>query len=227
MLYYSADEQRRINQIMAYVRGDRVPNITINDRDAYTIACFRFYLGMNEREGMMRPSDADVIRIILCKLIDDARSSGHPERVNEYIVTLDRDTLLSFPIFQRSAARYISFQQRSGFGSWQIGAHESIFYSVCYRSLGGSAYVPVMIHRPTFEHLQEIYAEQVRDADQAAQTAKATVKDRLMSDDSDLSAEGRRRSSAEGRGKCFCCDVPKPRGTRCRICGYVPQGSRS
>lgn len=210
MLDLAQDE----NQILLRVRraaSSRMSYIQFANPTERDIACVRIEMGNSILEG----ADRGVVRTyqsLLCKLL-----FNHPDFDNTFVFS-DASVLLADSRIRRMYDRYTQKVSTTGYGSWRNMASEGVLYGI-YQLARGYGVTAV-----SNAALQQLLSRYDRQAARAA-TAAASQQPQVTSD-LPVSVAERKMAASEGRGKCFACDTPKPRGAACEVCGYIPQKAR-
>lgn len=186
----------------------------------WTLAGVRYYLGTNTERGNLTPQAEDQYRIILCKMVYNAKENG--ESPEQFIITYNRTGLMAHPMFKQLAVRYRSHLSSQGFGMWLKTQHERIMGAVFANWVGSSTTYPAIIHRPTLENMIQIYHQQALDVDNATDTVsvKSQLTDSIFQD---MSMSDRREMSGNNKRQCYQCHAPKLPKIQCGVCGYKPR----
>ncbi len=177
------------------------------------IAALRWMLADSPRaDSIVRTS-----QIALCKLLE-----LYPVASKDYILQRDFNALRT-PIITRLLTTYTRLYQNSGIGSWPMPERESILFS-CY-ALNNGMWNALLFHRASLRALIAAYEQQ--EALSAVLPKLNDVRAKLANDvmDQNTTSLDRKRAARDASGTCYLCSAPKPRGSQCIVCGYMPRGS--
>lgn len=225
---YMTDKERRIRDHAVGSFTSVYPFYNLGRQSDTEIVALQFAIGTQHRPGSRGSSSAqqnvEGMRILLAKM-----RAAYP---------MERQVLVTWniaPMEQREDMAWFSKMRQkyssnyNGIGAWDGNSlqFESLLAAFHF-AMGRSqvAVVPLDILRS----LRTVYIGQERAAGEAAVRVKESRKsEKLINSDTDLdqfigaSAASRRETVVDGRGQCFRCGVPKPRGRVCTICGYAPR----
>lgn len=192
----------------------------------HEIVSLQFFLGAQTTAPR---SNTDVARNNSCRVLlakmRAARESIEPVLVTWNVTDMEQREDMSW--FYKIRQKYTS--NWNGLGQWsgETLGYESLAAAFNYAI---SRQYPAVIPIDMLRSMRQVYISQETAAREAAERAKTSKRnEKIVKPDDDLdqfigvTANARRETIADGRGSCFRCGVPKPRGRVCLICGYAPR----
>ena len=188
---------------------------------AQKIAAMRFVIG-----AWSRSTEQAVLQrqqLILCKLL-----AAYPEVENAYIVTR-RVVAPENSAIARILPAYIKTMNSLGMGTWSHRQHECVMSTFFSVADPGSDRSVVVIDRASLQSLIRSFYTQETAAlssnDISAPESRISVRAAQAETALQESAIERKKAARDLQGTCYTCSAPKPRRTRCAVCGYLPRGA--
>lgn len=226
---YLTDRERKIRDEALRALSNAYPFTRFDGPHNTEIVALQFFLGSHQRPGTRANKDQyNPHRILLAKMREFSQPRQHV-LVTYNVAQLEQREDMAW--FAKIRQKYSN--NWNGLGTWSVNLlHFESLVAAVHQALGRQ--FPAVIPIDTLRAMHQAYLAQEKQAQEAAVRVKTSKRtEKVVSTEDELSqfigasAAARRETIADGRGSCFRCGVPKPRGRVCMICGYMPRSANA